>query len=335
MNSGNEAPMISVIVPIYNVEPYLEKCLASLAGQTYRDFEVVLVDDASPDCSMDIARSFVQGDSRFRIVRHAKNRGLAVARNTGVSEARGALISFVDSDDWVSRDYLETLFDGLTKNNADVSVCGRCLAYDDGSSVVLSEVNNQLFSNRVLTREEALRAMNSYRSFDMSMWGKLWKSELFKGVTFPEGKLSEDFFVCYKLLWKSSGTFYQSEPLYFYRRRTNSITSGGKINLDCLEASEHQLAFIGQNCPDLNWVGVTAVAMSMLGIINSYVARGMEPPKSLCNRSTGFISEGLPQILGNHDLPWLKKAQLLFLSLSPRAYMSSFRSLKSAHSPQS
>lgn len=322
------SPRVSVIVPIFNVEQYLTVCLDSIVAQSFRDFEVVLVDDCSPDRSMMIADGYVGIDSRFRSVRHDENRGLAAARNSGIKEAKGEFIAFIDSDDWVEVDYLAKLYSAVNDYGADVSACGRYLAHDDDERIILEYDCAPGFANKVLTRSEALRAMNSCNSFDMSMWGKLFKRRLFDGVEFPVRKLSEDYFVCYKLLWKAEIVVYDPAPLYFYRRRSGSITNSTVINKDGLEASKLQLEFVEERCPELRWVGVTAVALSCIGIANACAQRNNSLSAKERVEFLQFIRVELDSIIGNSDLPRIKKAQIACFAFSPSLYAFALRVLK-------
>jgi glycosyltransferase involved in cell wall biosynthesis len=320
-------PTISVVIPIFNVEPYLAECLDSIETQTFSNFEVILVDDVSTDDSMDIANNYAQRDDRFHIVHHIRNRGLAAARNTGVSASKGEYIAFVDSDDWIAKDYLESLLDDVKRHDTDISACGRYFAYDDRiRDVRLERDDAPLFSGRRLTREEALRAMNSYRSFDMSMWGKLFRLSLFDGIEFPEGKLSEDFFVCYKLIWRTKGVYYNDSPLYYYRRRTGSITTGSRLNTDYLAASDLQLEFMEKNCPGLRWVGVSAGVVARISLANACAQRGIHLEDAV--EMQRFVRQGFGDVIRNPDLAWMKKFQVACFAVSPRLYMRIFTRLK-------
>lgn len=317
--------MISLIVPIYNVERYLAECLDSIAQQTYRDFEVILVDDASTDDSMRIAEQYADKDDRFQIIHHAENRGLAAARNTGIANAHGEYIAFADSDDWITNDYLEKLFEMLTQHNADISVCGRYLAYEDDDKTRIVKDSKPLFSGHSLTRYGAIRAINSYRSFDMSMWGKLFRKQMFRGIHFPNGKRNEDFFVCHEIMWKAQAIFYEDIPLYYYRKHSGSITTSKTVSMDYVEASDRQLAFIEAHCPKLRWVGNSAGAMARMILVNS-CAKNRIRIDDVCDKKKlrDFTRMALRDTVGNPDLPSSKKMQVVCLAVSPELYAKAY-----------
>lgn len=306
-------PLISVVVPVYNVADYLPECLDSLLAQTYPNFEVVAVDDGSTDSSLTILERYSNQDSRITVVSQ-KNGGLAAARNTGIANARGEYFAFVDSDDYVGELYLSTMFDNAFKHNAEISICGRMKIIDD----IESHEMRPFCSNREMDSEMALRALNSYRSYDMSMWGKLFKSSLFDGIVFPEGKNSEDQFVCYKLLSKAAIIFYEDRPLYFYRYRSGSITRGSRVNVFPIEASHEQLWAIKDFAPKLVYAGETSCFFSQVAVFNAFAIRRQAIPKSIGD----LIAKEAPRYLGsvvrNPDLSLRKKIQAVaFVFLRP------------------
>ena len=321
-------PAISVLVPVYNVERYLSKCLDSIAAQTFGDFECVIIDDCTPDESMAVAQTYIDADPRFRAVRHECNMGLAGARNTGIAAARADLIAFVDSDDWVAPDYLSFLLDIMRQHDADVSVCGRYYAYEEEGGIRPVVDHAPAFADRRLSGAEALRAINSYDSFDVSMWAKLFKKKSFAHMSFPVGKNSEDFFLAPRLMLNAKGVAYDPRPLYYYRSRIGSISNGAKINRDGLAAAKEQLSFIEEVCPALRWVGVSAVAVSCIDIANGYVDRGMAMDTEEMERLHAYCRNELWPVLRNPDLPRLKKAQVACFATSAGLYARLFRALK-------
>ena len=324
-------PLITVIIPVYNVEKYIGECVDSIRRQDFQDFECIFVDDGSPDDSIAVALEAAKGDRRFRVVRHSHNVGLAGARNTGISEARGDYIAFVDSDDWVAPGYLSTLLNTLTSFDADISACGRYFAYENEGEINLVVDNAPAFANKRLTGAEALRAVNSYNSFDVSMCSKLFRKKCFEGITFPVGRNSEDYYVAPKLMLEASGVVYDTKPLYYYRNRSGSITNGSRINRDGLAAAKNQLAYIeNSNMAEMRWVAVSAVALSCVGIANGYVQRGFHLKGEEITSFKEYCRKNLLTILKNPDLTLLKKAQVAALAASPRMYELAFNKLKRA-----
>lgn len=216
-------PLISVVVPVYNVEKYVAKCLKSIIGQSYKNLEILVVDDGSTDGSGKVCDEFAKSDLRVRVI-HQKNRGLSAARNVGIERARGEFLCFVDSDDYMKEDFVKKLYEAVLRWGADVAVCG----YEEknGSSGV-----DVLPKEEVLSGEEAtIRLLVQQENIDVIAWNKIYRRELFikSGVRFPEGMKYEDSLTTYKLLSLSQRVAYIPEALYVYLRRDDSITKSNK-----------------------------------------------------------------------------------------------------------
>lgn len=206
-------PLVSVIVPVYNVEKYLRQCLDSILGQTYKNLEVIIVDDGSTDSSADIIKEYKKKDNRIVTISQ-KNQGLSAARNVGIKKANGDYIMFVDSDDWIAPDIVEYLRPG----RADVSICSHYES-SEGKNVSF----NKSFKRKSMNPKMALTAMLKEHGFMVSAWGKLYKKDLFEDVFFPVGKLHEDLGTTYKLILASKKVVFLPEPKYYYRQRKDSI----------------------------------------------------------------------------------------------------------------
>ncbi len=217
-----ERPLISVIVPVYNVEGYLETCLASLAAQTYSHMEVILVDDASTDGGGRICDAWAARDRRFQVVHFPENRGLSATRNEGVRRASGEYIAFVDSDDYVEPGLLERLYAALAENRGEVSVCG-----NEGLRLRAGPA-------RVLSPEEAARCMARRVLFLWTAWGKLFPAELAKQIPFDRQALCcEDLLFFYQVLKRVRRIAYVPDPLYHYVYREGSIINHGVTAKRC------------------------------------------------------------------------------------------------------
>lgn len=307
-------PKISVVVPVYNVEAYVARCMESVLAQDFGDFEVVVVNDGSTDSSREVVARYA-ADPRVRVV-DQPNMGLSGARNTGLSHARGEWVAFVDSDDYVSEGYLSWLFKNALERDADVVACGR--AVDTGG--VVTHPGRPGFAGRALSPAEAFRALNSYTSFDMSMCAKLIKAELFEGLCFPVGKNSEDQFVCYRLLLRARSVYYEDEPLYFYRHREGSISRGSLVNVFPLEAAAEQLAYVRAHRPELAYAAEAASFFSSVAVFNAFSARGRDVPEELAGPVLTEPRALLVSVLRNPDIPGRKKFQAALYCLSRPAY---------------
>ena len=182
--------MISIIVPVYNVEPYLRKCLDSIVGQTYRDLEILVIDDGSTDCSGKICDEYAELDGRIKVF-HTENRGLSAARNLGLNNAAGDYIGFVDSDDWVESDMYEVLMKKAEETGADIVECGFYIEY---SNIVKKKKISKLKLNNI----DAIHALLRGELSD-AVWCKLWKKHLFKIIRFPEKRIFEEIATTYRL----------------------------------------------------------------------------------------------------------------------------------------
>ena len=212
-------PVISIIVPVYNVERWIGKCIDSIINQTYKNLEIILVDDGSPDNCPAICDEYAEKDKRIKVI-HKKNGGLSDARNAGLEIATGEYIGFVDSDDWIEKDMFEYLADGLTKYDADISICNIINVYN--FKTIIDKANMDV----VVDKYEGLERLFSDR-LENYAWNKLYKRDCWKGVRFPKGKNFEDVLTIYKTFERSKRIAILDEAKYHYLRRDDSI-SGNK-----------------------------------------------------------------------------------------------------------
>jgi glycosyltransferase involved in cell wall biosynthesis len=211
--------LISVIVPCYNVEDFLPRCLESLISQSYHNIEIILVDDGSSDRCGEICDDYAAKDSRIRVI-HKKNGGLSDARNVAIDIAKGDYLTFVDSDDYVCTDYVETLYDLCVKYETKMAVAD-WLIYPMGDIPILPhrKIKEILFS-----RQKALECMFNQVHFDVSACVKLYHRSLFDGVRYPKGMLFEDLQTTFKCILNcDNGVAYSNKQIYYYMFRPNSI----------------------------------------------------------------------------------------------------------------
>lgn len=226
--------MISVIIPVYNVEKYLEKCLNSIVNQTLDNIEIILVEDCSTDKSLEICKRYSYKYDNIKLIQHEVNKGLSAARNTGLEYASGKYIGFIDSDDWVDKYMFEKLYKHIQDNDADIAICGIMSILKNGE-----KIKSKMPQNEVLYTQEEI--LNNFFDSNISAhaWDKLYKKELFvnNNIRYPEGKYYEDVYPTYKLLSKSKKVVIIKEYFYNYNRRDESITTSefSEKNLDALE----------------------------------------------------------------------------------------------------
>lgn len=238
--------LISVVVPIYNVEKYLRLCLDSLLMQTYTNFEVLMINDGSPDDSANICKEYLAKDRRFQYF-EKENGGLSDARNYGIEHSKGEYITFVDSDDWLKETFLEDLYEAITRTGADIAL-STYIIYDDFQSVYNIPVIGEYYE-RIWMSDEFIRELPQLEMKDNSYstsWAKLFKKELFCTIRFPKGKLIEDTRTNIKLFLESSRLVYINKCLYFYRIRGGSIiqTITEKLLKDVLDTLIERLSLV-------------------------------------------------------------------------------------------
>jgi glycosyltransferase involved in cell wall biosynthesis len=232
---------ISVIVPVYNVEKYLEKCIDSILSQTFKDFEVILVDDGSKDRCGIICDKYESLDNRVKVI-HKTNGGLSSARNSGLEIASGEYVVFVDSDDWIDKNMYQELYNEAKKHNADIVQCKFIKAKDENVSIY----NNESNEAEVIRNLEALCNLYNEKCIETVVtWNKLYRRYLFNDIVFPNGKIHEDQFTTYKLLYKANKVVLVDKEFYYYRQTPNSIMNSdfNMSRLDFLEALDQRLEF--------------------------------------------------------------------------------------------
>lgn len=226
-------PKISIIVPVYRVESYLDRCVRSICAQTFADFELILVDDGSPDNCPALCDAWAAKDARIRVI-HQTNKGLSGARNSGIEAARGQYLSFVDSDDYVEPDMLQKLVTALETSGAQMAVCN--LVYEDENGTRFEEPDFSAVQDRVL---DPAAYWNEYFSpcevYYTVAWNKLYRRELFRTLRYPLGKRNEDEFVLGALLAQCTRIVCLRAVEYHYVQRSGSIMQDNQSYLDCWE----------------------------------------------------------------------------------------------------
>lgn len=214
--------MISVLVPVYNVEKYLRRCLDSILKQTYADYEVVLVDDGSTDQSGAICDQYASEHKHIRVI-HQKNAGLAQVRNVSLANAEGEFITFVDSDDAIEEAYLETLMTDLEQTGSDVSICSWSEVTDEGVRRELSWDRKEE-GLQVWSTENAVKTLLYQKGIDNNSWGKLYRRSVIENIVFPRGRHYEDIAVTYQILLNAKRVCYRPDALYLYTTNTSGIS---------------------------------------------------------------------------------------------------------------
>lgn len=239
--------LISVILPIYNVEKYIDRCLNSVLRQTYTNIEIILVDDGSTDNCQKICDEYAKNDNRIKVI-HKKNGGLSDARNAGIKIAKGKYITLIDSDDYVENDYVEFLYSLIKESNAEISICSHTVLYENGT-----KLEKATHENSILDPKTTLKRILYDDGIDLSAWAKMYKKELFDTVQYPKGRLFEDAATTYLLIDQCDKIAIGSESKYYYIIRSNSITtkSFSPKKMQLIDSTKEMCEYVKDKYPDL------------------------------------------------------------------------------------
>ncbi len=256
---------ISVIVPIYNVENYMSRCVDSILNQTYSNLEVILIDDESPDNCPSICEEYKQRDNRVKVI-HQKNKGLSGARNAGIDIALGKYLAFVDSDDYLAVDFIESLYQAITATNSDVAMC----KYE----YVKGDVMTQCHKTGECTVYSGIEMIENMYSpdgaFFVVAWNKLYKRKLFEQIRYPQGRIHEDEATTHQLYYEAQRAVFVNRYLYGYYVGGESITRKkfNRNRLDWAWSVEQRLSFLEDK--GLSNIMPTAIRAYADGVIDLY-----------------------------------------------------------------
>ena len=238
-------PLISVIVPIYNVEKYLNRCIDSILKQTYTNLEIILIDDGSPDNCPKICDQYKMKDTRI-IVIHQVNSGLSGARNAGILKASGKYITFIDSDDYIHPILIEQLYTTLIQSNKQISACSYTY-YEDQFATTINE------KYKCYNSSDSIKEILLEREFQPSAWGKLYDINLFDSIQYPVGKIFEDYYTAPYLFHLANGVAYVNSKLYYYNYNIDSITKSkfNKKQMQYFEISNSVKKFLKKKYPSM------------------------------------------------------------------------------------
>lgn len=263
---------ISIIVPIYNVENYLRKCLDSILNQTYKNIEIILIDDGSKDSSGDICDEYALKSKKIKVI-HKENAGLSATRNLGIEISTGDYIAFIDSDDYITEDYCEMLYSALKETDADIACGAYKVVRTDGSVIIDSSIESGLCQSEVVEYKgiEIIKEFLSQKTFKNFVWNKLFKKSVV--CDFQVGINYEDIVFGFKVLSAINKITYVNRNCYFYLKRNSSITATiTEKNLqDFGKAIYDRYELINANYPELNNYNMYALLESSLALSIKYV----------------------------------------------------------------
>lgn len=218
MENGKDKGLLSVIVPVYKVEQYLDRCVESIVSQTYHNLEIILVDDGSPDRCPELCDQWAKRDTRIKVI-HKENGGAADARNIGIRVATGEYLAFVDSDDYIEREMYETMLAAMGRTDSGIACCGRYVVR--GSLQIPKHCMDR---ETVFTAVDALREMLLGGAVEEAVWDKVYRAELFEGLQFPVGEINEDIVIIPALLNRAGRVVHVGKSFYYYWQNSSSVT---------------------------------------------------------------------------------------------------------------
>ena len=307
---------ISVIVPVYNVEQYLERCVDSIINQTYTNLEIILVNDGSTDNSGKLCDELAKKDERIRVI-HKENGGLSDARNRGIDESESDLVGFIDSDDYIDSDMYEVLLLNLNDTDADLSMCA---LYDVYNNTPEAQVTNK--ETWKLSSEQAIRMVMEAKILSVTAVNKLYRKSLFTDLKFEVGKIAEDAFIMIKLLDKCEKIVATNEKKYYYVHRENSITTQKFSTkfLNVIEAYEQNSNIILEKYPKLKDVAQTRMNWAYFYVLDRLLLDDNYNDKELENKLISYLKNHRKDILNDPLFTKGRKIGFIALLLSRNLY---------------
>lgn len=306
--------LVSVIVPIYNVEKYLSKCIDSIINQTYENIEILLVDDGSPDNCGKICDEYSKKDSRIKVI-HKKNGGLSDARNCGIDNSTGKYLFFLDSDDYIKNDTIEYLINLIIRDKSDIAISKIQVVYKN----IIEE--NASSKSEVLDSLTVLNRMLYSDSYYISSCGKLFNKNLFKEIRFPVGKNYEDVGTIYKLYALASKISCGYNQKYYYIIRSDSITNKKFSNkeYDLIEMTDGMCNFILKNYPQLEAGAHYRKVFSRISLIckKNY-------PYKKNDENIKIIKDNYKEILKNSMVPKKSKLAIILLMINEKLFFKTW-----------
>lgn len=309
----NTKPVVSIIVPVFNTEEYLEKCIGSILDQSFTGLELILVNDGSTDSSLDICKKYAEIDKRIKII-HKKNGGAAQARNIAIEQSQGEYITFVDSDDYIHADFIKTLLENAKNKNADISACNYFCLYNEKQ--IIERANKPAIKD--FDNIEAVRDLLLENStLETILCNKLFKRSLFidNNLKLIEGEIYEDTRLLYKLAYFSKSITFINRPLYYYLQRDGSVMNHG-VKLPNLllqtKITEEAGEWLSQRTGKLN---LEIEAYKLTGQINSlnYMVDGKKIYNDIWKKVSGDIKSNRKKYLSN---PYISKGRKLLVVFS-------------------
>ena len=317
------SPVISIVVPVYNTPiDFLIEMIESVRNQSYCKWQLCIA-NASP-YNVEIKEKikyYLKYDNRIKVIDVPENLGIAQNTNKALDIATGEYFGFVDSDDSIEPFMYKKLISSIIENKTKLAVCAVNYVFENGE--ILTKPN--LGENCTFDFYQAMIEMNSHRIFDMGAWSKLYHRDLFFDLRFPEGKLSEDYYIMYKIFDRAQTISYVSTPCYNYLQRQNSITHNVRINHDHEYAAREQMEYLEKKYPELKVLGHTAYASAALTVYDSYIKNAVSCPQKDIKHFKSVVQENKQYIKNADFLSKSKKVQFQLFLISTAMYNIVFK----------
>lgn len=286
--------MISVIIPVYKVEQYLDRCVQSVVNQSYSNLEIILVDDGSPDNCPSKCDDWAEKDHRIKVI-HKQNGGLSDARNAGMGASTGEYIAFVDSDDWIAPEMMERLLNSIQQDKSDISACTVEMVWQDGTPSRLLTVQTSCLLNRL----EAQNALLEESLLKQPVWYKLYRRKTIQSIPFEVGKFHEDVFWSYQAIGNANSVSLIDYIGYFYVQRPGSIMGDSYSikRLDALKARERWFGYVVSEFPELR-------EKALVKLWENCMYHGQMSLRYLAKSESSRAFALLNEIIKRHSLHW-------------------------------
>ena len=313
--------LISIVIPIYNVEQYLENCINSVLKQTYSNIEIILVDDGSPDNCGKICDLYKKKDCRIKVV-HKQNGGLSDARNCGILNSTGKYVTFIDSDDDITQDYIEYLYNLIKKYKTKMSICSF-------NTVTSNKIinNGKKYSEELLNTEECLDRLLCSKGFNVSACAKMYDLSLFDNISFPKGKICEDNGTTYKLIIKCDNIAYGNKSKYnYYMRDASIMTSSFNINrLALINFTDEMADIVLKKYPNLSKATEKRQIESRFSILRQIVVLKTNEFKEIEKDIIDYLKEHKKALFTNKKLAVRDKFAYITLLINKRLFKLSWK----------
>ena len=311
--------LISVIIPVYNGENWLDRCVDAVINQTYENLEILIIDDGSTDTTPKMCARYAELDKRVRVITRS-NGGLSDARNAGIENATGEFITFVDSDDYVTPDYVEYLVNLADRYNCELSICTHTVF-----CINERQISYENDKEAVMSSEEALREILYHGIVDLSVWGKLYKKSLFETIRYPYGKYYEDTGTTYLLIDKAEKIAYGGHSKYQYILREDSLTGEHFTSrkLDLLEMTDRMASFISEKYPSLKKAALRRTVYARFSTINQMT--GIAGFSKERRKMVKFIRRNAHHIIFDKHIPYRDRIALILISMGYPVYNLAWR----------